>query len=207
MKRNYVVIAFTALILGLCCMSCEKEELSSTKSIPSSYIIRHFSSIEQLFDELEKVNNMSQEDLDEYESQRHFSSFGNIASKTYDQLTSKFTDDLNENDIQEYLKQYSDLLEIRSLNGEEFVDIKYANSPLVFVMNQDRIVQIDTILIKVFENCHVACNESHFLQLKQLTEAALANWTPQSFIYTTITTMEICTQRGFWILIPTIKKG
>lgn len=176
MKRNFVVMAFTALILGLCCMSCEKEELSSMKSLPSSYSIRHFSSFEQLYDELEKVNNMNQDERDEYESKMKYSSFGNEASKAYDQITSKFSDDLTENDIQEYLKQYYDLLEIRSMNGEEYVDIKYANSPFVFVMNQDRIVQIDTILIKVFENCHVTCHERHFDQLQQLTEAGLSKF-------------------------------
>lgn len=176
MKRNFVVMAFSALILGICCMSCEKDDLSVTKSLPSSYSIRHFSSFEQLFSELEIVNNMSQEERTKYEAQMGYISFGNEASKIYDQLTNKFSDDLTEKDIQEYLKQHSDFLEIRSMNGEEYVDIKYAYSPFVFVMNQNRIVQIDTILIKVFENCHIACNESHFDQLQQLTEAGLSKF-------------------------------
>lgn len=174
MKRNFVVMAFSALILGICCMSCEKDDLSVTKSLPSSYSIRHFSSFEQLFSELEIVNNMSQEERTKYEAQMGYISFGNEASKIYDQLTNKFSDDLTEKDIQEYLKQHSDFLEIRAINGEEYVDVKYANSPFVFVMNQDRIVQIDTILIKVFENCHVTCHERHFDQLQQLTEAGLS---------------------------------
>ena len=35
MKRNFVVMAFTALILGLCCMSCEKENNTAENTSPT----------------------------------------------------------------------------------------------------------------------------------------------------------------------------
>lgn len=171
MKRTSI---FTIVIAIICFVfnSCEKENSESlaqltAKSSHSS--IQAFDSMEQAFDEAYTLGSMSYEKFIAYEKAHNYNSFGKLAYAALDDITKDSTISLNE--FYELLNKYPDYVHIEKYDGEEYLNIKYDNTPFTLIMNEDRMFIVDTLVYKVFENRYIACNINLFDRLLNMTDA------------------------------------
>lgn len=172
MKKNFVVMAFTALILGLCCMSCEKEEfekIDTNNNSKASLEMRVFEDVAALNDEVTKTTQMSFEELVEYEKSIGFSSFGKTSEQYLYPIVEK-SEELSYEQLCDLVNEHSEHLQLKDIDEDIDFDVKYANSPFRYVMNQNRMVRAGETLYKIFENGFVTCNIQYYGKLLSMTE-------------------------------------
>lgn len=166
MKRNFVVMAFTALILGICCMSCEKENIP--KSCLDQSQIRKFENVDQLVLELQRINQMDFDDILKYEDNNGYTSYGQLEYLSLEEVTKDTTISLDK--LHQLVDERSEFLKIYEEKGEQYLDIKYDETPYTFIMNKDRMFIVADQVYKVFENCLVITDMEHFEELHNLNE-------------------------------------
>lgn len=166
MKRNFVAIAFTALILGLCCMSCEKE--NNPKSCLDQSLIRKFENVDQLVLEMQRINQMDFDDILKYEDNNGYTSYGQLEYLSLEEVTKDTTITLDK--LHQLVDERSDFLKIYEEKGELFLDIKYDDTPFSFIMNKDRMFIVAEQVYKVFENCLIITDMEHYDELHNLNE-------------------------------------
>lgn len=167
MKKNFIAITLIALFISMALTGCEKEKIEP--NIKSSLSIRKFQSLDELYSEVKKTTAMDFDQLCDYEKNIGFNSFGKLAEMIYNPIVENDTN-ISIEELTKIVEKHSDYLSLNEVSKELYFDTKYSNSALRYVMNKDRIFQIDTLLYKVFENGIVSCNETYYDLLINITE-------------------------------------
>lgn len=170
MKKTSI-LAVAIYIACFVLNSCEKEnseELAQLSVKSSNSSIRTFDSLEQAFEEAYSLGSMSYDKFIAYEKAHNYNSFGKLAYAALDDITKDSTISLSE--FYDLLNKYPDYVQIEVYDGEEYLNIKYDNTPFTLIMNEDRMFIVDTLVYKVFENRYIACNISLFDRLLNMSD-------------------------------------
>ena len=98
------------------------------------------------------LSNMDFDELDEYESNLSFNSYGKTAYLLVEELTGDTTI-LSEEmlaQIEQYYPQYFIITTECDEDTDIIVDIRYDNTPFTFIMNEDRMFQVGDSVYKVY---------------------------------------------------------
>ena len=98
-----------------------------------------------------------------------FNSFGKLSEKIYNSIAEKDTN-ISFKALETEVEKYSEYLTLDNVAGEFYFDTKYSNSPFRYVMNQDKMFQVDTLLYKIFKEGFVTCSYEYIKQLQDLSE-------------------------------------
>ena len=136
--------------------------------------MRTFATMEELFAEVEKVMSMEEQELENYEKEIDFCSFGRMTDAIYYPIVGPIVENELEFDIdqaREYVIQYPEYLEIiTDEDGEyEFIQ-KYRGSFFRYVMNGDRLFQVGESVYKVFNDVVISATIGKSGNLSNITE-------------------------------------
>ena len=159
--------------------------------------MRYFETVNDLFDEVNRLSDMDDEELAAYENSIGFQSFGRKSETIYWQILHELGEpfgveyfgdeemsDVEVNftvdDAQVYVSQYPEYLKIETTvaeNGEteyEFVP-KYNNSPYRYIMNENGMFQVGDNIFKVFEYAVLYTSIDKADMLSNITETNIKN--------------------------------
>jgi len=159
--------------------------------------MRVFNSMEELFNEINRLDNMEEEVLETYENSIGFQSFGRMSESVYWQILREIGEEHGYNcelgaeemsgadieftaeDAQVYLSQYPQYLELCSkiVEGEEEYEFlpKYSYNQFRYVMNNDRMFQVEETVYKVFKNAVIYTSIGNVNALYSITEDNIEN--------------------------------
>ena len=167
------------------------------KSIPCYDGMRYFNSMEELFNEIDKLGSMEEEELASYEDSIGFMSFGRKSETIYWQILKELGEpfgveyfgdeemdtidvEFTTEDALVYVSQYPQYLEVLmstiSEEGYDDYDIdefipKYYLNRFRYVMNEDRMFQVEGRIYKVFTDYVIWASISNINVLFDVTEA------------------------------------
>jgi len=180
-KKLKLVTAIVAVIVvaGTVFYACKKDMdnsmLKSHKSFSSN--MRTFASMEELFVEVEKVISMDVQEIENYEKTIGFCSFGRMTNDIYYPIVEPIVEnelDFSIDQAREYVMQYPKYLEIiTDEDGEyEFVQ-KYRCELFRYIMNEDRLFQVDENIYKVFNEVVISTTVEKAGILSAITEESI----------------------------------
>jgi len=156
-----VVMAIAPILLFY---GCRKDKvLNDGNKLIKQYVtngMRVFDGMEDLHAEIDKVIAMDEQELQEYEDEINFLSFGRKAETIYYNIIEPYLDaneGLSAEQADYYISQYPEYLETMTVvfvEGEEEYEFvpKYDGNIFRYIMNENRMFQIQGIVYKVFYN-------------------------------------------------------
>ena len=178
MKKSRLVTVIVAVVVvaGAVFYACKKDVdnvmLKSHKSFPSN--MRTFTSVEELFAEMETVRNMDEQELKNHEESMGFCSFGRMAESIYYPIAESITEnniELTAEQAAVYISEYPQYLEwILDEEGEYNFLPKYDGNPFRYVMNDDRMFRIEDNVYKVFKDVIITGTLERITNLPYLDE-------------------------------------
>ncbi|MBP7210385.1 MAG: hypothetical protein KBA02_04250 [Paludibacteraceae bacterium] len=176
-----------AILAVVFATSCEKMSLENEVNINQkdldSLPIRQFSDFDSLYNEVENTIKFSHEELVAYENSIGVESFGKLAENIYYPIVDNDTN-MSYEDLLQVVQENSEFLQIKEIDGEEYFETKYCNSPFRYIMNANCMFKVDSTLFKVFENGHVTCNVSYLNELINMTEDDFLNLDEENGVFT-----------------------
>jgi hypothetical protein len=150
LKISLLVVAACVLTV----ISCKKDGLLLNQHKSLSSNMRTFSSMDELFKEVEKVNSMDEEELQKYEESIGFSSFGREADVIYYPIAiqiEKKEQEFTVEQAMDYVSKYPEYLELITDDDVDQVFIsKYFSASFRYVMNTNRMFRVKEDIYKVF---------------------------------------------------------
>ncbi len=175
-KINAIII-----ILGLFFFnSCNDDQIiSEPDKMEVDNGLKSFDSYDELFDELETVNNMTIEELVDYEDAQDFNSFGKISDQLYFDFLEDSTASFD--DVQDFIKLHPKYVELVIESDTSFVPT-YETS-LRYIMNDDRMFKVQDTLFKVFKTGIVSTLYANYDDLYHLEDKDLGDLDTTIFSY------------------------
>jgi hypothetical protein len=133
--------------------------------------LKSFENYDELYEELETVNNLTIDELIDYEDAQDFNSFGKISDLLYYEFLEDSTATFNE--VLEFIKLHPKYVELVFESDTSFVPT-YETS-LRYIMNDDRMFKVQDTLFKVFKTGIVSTLISNYDELFHLEEKDLNN--------------------------------
>ncbi len=162
MKTNYLKrsiqlsIPIFAITLSVLLMTrCSNELISDTQEEEVTEFgespILQFNSSDEFMAKAQKTISLTLEELRAEEEAEDYVSFGRIADEIYDEFLEKnFT---SREQIEAFVEKHSDYLQlIVGEDGEEDLVSRFYNNPFRYLMNKDRMFQLQGKVFKQFEN-------------------------------------------------------
>jgi hypothetical protein len=179
-KRNIMLLTalFAVILLAGMSMfiSCKKEENIKNSQVgvlktPGNNTMRIFADFSEFQAEVDKTLMFTLEQLESYERTIGFDSYGKMADRAMTYVYNSVENEtINAIDLPVIMRGNSEYIQIVTEDGEDYCETRYYQSPFRYVINEDRIFQVDDICFKVFENGHVSCDVSLYYDLLNLTE-------------------------------------
>ena len=159
------VVALGALISAGIFTACKKDGvdsvmLKSQKSLSQN--MRTFTSMEELYAEIENVISLDEQELKTHEEAIGFCSFGRMAESIYYPIVAPIDEndlDFTPDQANEHIAEHPEYLElVLDEEGDyEFLP-KYDGNIFRYVMNEDRMFQVGDTIFKVFKNAVIAAS-------------------------------------------------
>jgi hypothetical protein len=175
-KINIIVV-----ILGLFFFnSCNDDQIISVpEKMEVDNGLKSFDSYDELFEELETVNNMTIEELIDYEDAQDFNSFGKISDQLYFNFLEDSTATFNE--VLDFIKLHPKYVELVIESDTSFVPTYETN--LRYIMNDDRMFKVQDTLFKVFKTGIVSTLYTNYDDLFHLEDKDLDDLDTSIFSY------------------------
>lgn len=123
-----------------------------------------FSTIEEFTSDLVLINQMTEEELSNYQTANSYQSWGYYCDNLYNTIAK---DSLNPDLIESNVNLNNTYIElIDEDNGDKTLSAKFENSAIYYIMNTDRMYIIDNMAYKVFAEGILATDISHINNLK-----------------------------------------
>ena len=176
---NNITITNSNVKIGCCC-GCSCNNDGNQEEIK----MRVFKNQDELIREIEKLLPLTHEELVIYETSIRFNSFGKLAEQVLLPITNdeSFLENLTHEQTVELVNANSEFLFIGRTaetdadgESEEFVDMRHSTTIFRYVMNRDRMFQVEDTLYRIFENGFVTCNVRYFNELVKLTDDDFLN--------------------------------
>lgn len=178
MKKVKLIIA-TLLVVAIGAAifwACEKENVDSTlikqKNFNSNGLM-YFSNFEEFSNTLDMLLTMDFNELCSYENLNAYTSFGRECEELY--INSLEVDSLStDEEIQNFVDEHSDRVQIFTDydNEQLYVPILF-DHPFRYVINNNRMFQIDSTIYKVFNSGIVSTSSNNYNDLLDLSESNL----------------------------------
>jgi len=157
MKKMFsLCVCVVALVL----VSCDKEKVYNPQDSAlraGNKSVRTFESMDDLYREINLLNDMDFNEIVSYEDMNGYQSFGRLA---YQAVETILQDSSNPDLMLRQLNNYQLYLQTITEGTTQYVDIRYDNTPFTFIMNKDRIFIVADSVYKVFDTCIVKCGIS-----------------------------------------------
>lgn len=169
--RNLLLISLCVILV-----SCKSDFITDPNADPmalseSSFL--KFSSIEELNGRLEVLMNQNDLELKQTEEKQGFYSFYRKSEEIYGLLRDQKYE--NQDDIYSAFAKYSQFVEIIDSDGELEAETKLSKSMYKYVINVDRMVQIEEDVYKVFDDYLVSAKANKYQSLLRLNESDVLN--------------------------------
>ncbi|MDR3047423.1 MAG: hypothetical protein LBU51_07410 [Bacteroidales bacterium] len=169
---TFLGIAIVAIVFASSCEKFNEDGFGTLKSGsgPSQVqlAMRNFPTIDLLLNEIDKTIAFSFNELVNYEQSHNFSSFGRQADQVLYGIDTNFL--TSDAAILQIISQNSDYIQKVEKNGEKYVETILYNNIFRYVVNSEKMVRVDTLLFKAFENGLITCHFNHYSELLQITE-------------------------------------
>jgi len=173
-KIRYIIsIIFVVTIGAIIFWACEKENIDNSlikqKNFNSNGLM-YFSNYEEFSNTLDMLLAMDFDELCNYENSLGYTSFGRQCEELY--INSLYVDSLSsEADIQDFVNEHSDCVQIFTDYDDEqlYVPILF-DHPFRYVLNNNKMFQIDSTIYRVFNSGTVSTNCDNYDDLCNLTE-------------------------------------
>jgi len=169
MKKIILMIIAAAFVF----VGCKKEEtLNSVLKSPENKEMRSFNNYDELKKEVEKIRNFSLDELEKYEIEIGFNSFGKLADKAMVPIMNDVENNrTNSPNLSRSSIQNSEFLQIVTMDdGEDYCETKYYQSSFRYIMNLNRMFKVENEYFKVFEGGHVSCHTDYYEKIVKLSE-------------------------------------
>lgn len=133
--------------------------------------LKSFENYDELYEELETVNNLTIDELIDYEDAQDFNSFGKISDLLYFEFLEDSTATFSE--VLEFIKLHPKYVELVIESDTSFVPT-YETS-LRYIMNDDRMFKVQDTLFKVFNSGIVSTLYENYDELLHLEDKDLNN--------------------------------
>jgi hypothetical protein len=179
MKNSFLFAAAVAIGMS----ACNKAELADNNLpvkqkatfAPVSANIRVFNSDDDVLAEVNKISEMSFVDLCAYENSIGFNSFGKNADFAYDILKEQDENFKSIADVRNALTTHSEYLQLLENNEEYTLETKLYDSPFKYIVNNEKMYQVQDTLVKVLENAVISAPIENYEILLSLDETAIKN--------------------------------
>jgi len=174
MRKLFLFTIAVAISLVACDKKSEMLDNNTDSSVrsktPVSNSIRYFESYDELSEEIDKVNSMSFDDLVAYEAELGFNSFGKLADMAYEEVAQYQDEYESIEEVRNAIAQYSDYLQLIEEKGEYSVETKLYRRGTKYIVNEDRMYQVQDTLIKILENVLVETHIDYYELLSQIND-------------------------------------
>ena len=178
-KLKYIIVALLVVAVGTTLFwACQKENVENTIIKQKSFNengLMYFSNQEEFSNTLSSLLAMDFDDLCTYENSNGYTSFGRECEELY--YNSLEVDSLSsDEEIQNFVNAHSDRVQIFTDydNEQLYVPILF-DHPFRYVLNNDRMYQIDSTIYKVFNSGIVSTNYQNLSSLINLQENELGS--------------------------------
>lgn len=172
---NHLIICFLSLIL-ISFNSCKKEDqyLEELNEYRVKNNMLVFSSINDYNKLLKRTIEFSHEELVVWESSIGFKSYGRISEDIYFSINPESF--LNNEDVFSFVEKNKNYLYLnKDENGEFELEHYLFNNPERYIINKDRMFQINDIVYKVFDRGYAYTNEKNLEKILNIREDELTN--------------------------------
>ncbi|MCL2289328.1 MAG: hypothetical protein FWC34_01285 [Bacteroidetes bacterium] len=180
MKNNFFLIILIAIFAFVSCNKAENETTqdqggaSKSSSSYSASSMRIFNDYDELNREIEKTISFTLEELERYEEANGFNSFGKLADRAMETILNDLDNNrINSANLSQKLSMNSDFIQLVTIEGEQFCQTKYRNLPCRYIMNANRMFQVDDMCWKVFEDARVGYPIQYYQELLNLKDSEL----------------------------------
>lgn len=154
MKHKNIIFAFFMIMIILISISCEQDIHDA--EIKNELV--KFESIQDYQNLKTQTVSMSPQQLDEFEKEKGFKSFGKKCDEFYNNIDISSFNSLEE--IKQFVAKNSNYIQlIEDGNGEFELETKLYNRPDRYILNGDNMFQVGTSVYKVIDDCVVVGNE------------------------------------------------
>lgn len=188
-KINLIIIVF-GLSLFISCN--EENNLIYPDKMEVVDGLKSFDSYQELYDEIETVNNLTLEELVDYENVQDYNSFGKISDLLYYNFIEDTT--LTLNDILTFIERNPKYVELVIETDTSFVPT-YETS-LRYIMNDDRIFKVQDTLFKVFTSGILSTLTSNYGKLLLIEDKDLGDL-DSNFCFSSYVTSKAGNYRSF----------
>ncbi|MCC5924797.1 MAG: hypothetical protein JJT77_13520 [Crocinitomicaceae bacterium] len=144
---------------------CKKEDSNILNRNQNNTV--KFDSFEDLHEKLQEIEKMSEEERRAYEKQNNNKSLLTHVYEVYEEIDMSKLLDLEP--LHKHVKRYHDILEIIENNqGEKEYRAIYSDNPYSALAGKNRMIIIDTMCLKVFDDGLVITNVKNFDALNSL---------------------------------------
>lgn len=184
--KNVVNSTISSLFAGIVVIiamfmtvSCEKEDrLLQTTTVNN---IQTFSSTEEYVAEVNKVANMTYEELCEYENVKGFYSLGRKCDEIYSQANPKNFNSREE--FVQFVESNSEYIElVTDSNNELTLEIKSGFNSNRYLVGEDGLFRISNNLYKVIDNFTIITNNNNIEKIKRINALNYQNYFEDSTI-------------------------
>jgi hypothetical protein len=149
--------------VGIGFVGCKKDNMNKLERSQNSAL--EFNSMEELKSKIKELESMNEEDRRTYENQNGYKSLYTQVHTVYEEINMDEIKDTKE--IYDHVNRNKNLLEIaKNVDGELEYRPFYSDNPYSFVASENRMVIVDSLCLKIFDDGLVSTNIENFENLE-----------------------------------------
>lgn len=171
MKKVFstAIYVMATLVMVFAMGSCKKEK-SETRSNEQQATpvdgLLHFNSAEEFLETQQKVTAMNEAERRNWEQQQGFKSFATKCYELIEEFEAKGIS--SEEDVYSFVNKNGEYFYILDENGEKTVKCHLSVSPYFYLVNEERLVQMESQCMKAFEEGVVYGSVNYLDEIKQI---------------------------------------
>jgi hypothetical protein len=163
MKKIFISLLFTILLLNSC---SEKVESPVVTSNTNDRLV--FNSSKDLVTTISKTLSMSLIELKEMEEAKGFKSFGRECDEIYSKIVVE--NFKSKDELLKFVNDNGKYIQLIVENGDTSIETRYNTSVYRYIMNSDKMYQVDKIVFKELENGVVSTSINNIEELKNIND-------------------------------------
>jgi len=158
--------------VGIGFVGCKKDNMNKLERSQNNAL--EFNSMEELKSKIKELESMNEEDRRIYENQNGYKSLYTQVHEVYEEINMDEVKDRKE--VYDHVNRNQNLLEIaKNEDGELEYRPFYSDNPYSLVANGNRMIIVDSICLKVFDDGLISTNAENFDKLKSQESRSVKN--------------------------------
>lgn len=169
MKKVRYILAtlMVAAIVAVVLVGCKKEKEATEQPVAPKGILC-FNSAEEFTETYKKVVVMTEEERRAWEQQQGFKSYATKCNELFEAFEAKGIN--SDEDIINFVNENSDYFYIREEDGEKYLTSYLEYSDYYYTANEDRMLQINKVAIKAFDEVLLISDSQNIDYLSKFTK-------------------------------------